>query len=166
MRMSEGTEWALHTCLLLTRCEPGESLPASALAEFHDLPQAYLTKHLQALVRAGVLRSAPGIRGGFGLARPAGQISVLDVVTAVEGSEGAFRCAEIRQRGPVAMPANCYRSPCVIAQAMRTGEEAWRKALAKQTLADIAERTDEANSGARRRAERWLADRRPMKRTP
>ena len=51
---------------------------------FDDLPPAYLNKQLQALVRAGILSSTPGPRGGFRLARRLEDISVLDVVVAGE----------------------------------------------------------------------------------
>src|SRR5438552_2987201 len=98
--MSEGVEWALHTCLNLAWAEPGTSVPTATLAAFYDLPPAYLNKHLQALARAGIVASTPGPRGGFQLARNPARITVLDVVTAIEGPQDAFRCTEILRKGP------------------------------------------------------------------
>ena len=69
------------------------------------MPSAYLAKHLQALARAGVLETVKGPRGGYRLARPPAEITVLDVVEAIDGDEPAFRCTEIRRRGPSAVPA-------------------------------------------------------------
>ena len=57
---------------------------------------------------AGVLRTVKGARGGYRLARPPAEITVLDVVEAIDGDESAFRCTEIRRRGPLAMPAREY----------------------------------------------------------
>src|SRR4051812_21587601 len=85
MRMSEGVEWALHSCLNLAWVEPGEAMTAARLAAFYELPTAYLNKQLQALARAGIVTSTPGPRGGFRLARPPERITLLDVVTAIEG---------------------------------------------------------------------------------
>lgn len=139
MRMSDGVEWAIHCCSVLAFLEPDQALPAGKLAEFHGVPPAYLAKHLQSLVRAGVCASVPGPRGGFRLARPASEISLLDVTLAVDGADPAFRCGEIRQRGPTAQddPA-CYAAPCGIASAMWRAEDAWRRELRSVTVADIA----------------------------
>ena len=136
--MSDGVEWAIHCCTVLAFVPDDAALPAAKLAEFHGVPPAYLAKHLQALVRAGVCESVPGPRGGFRLARSTDDISLLDITVAVDGEETAFRCGEIRQRGPAAQadPA-CYRRTCSIARAMWRAEEAWRAALRGVTLADI-----------------------------
>jgi Rrf2 family protein len=114
MKLSEGVEWALHCCTVLALVPEGRALPASRLAEFHGVPTAYLAKHLQALSRAGVIESVPGQRGGYRLARPADEITLYDVVSAVEGSAPAFRCTEIRQRGPAGLEPSAYPLPCAI----------------------------------------------------
>ena len=137
MRIGEGIEWAVHCCTVLALLPDGTTLPASRLAEYHGVPGAYLAKHLQALSRAGIVESSGGRRGGYRLARPAAAISVLDVVDAVDGSEPAFRCTEIRQRGPAAVEAAAYRKPCGIARAMWRAEDAWRRELAATSIADL-----------------------------
>ncbi|HVM39776.1 MAG TPA: Rrf2 family transcriptional regulator [Acidimicrobiia bacterium] len=137
MRLSEGVEWALHSCAVLALLGPDHTLPATRLAEFHGVPAAYLAKHLQQLSRAGVVESMAGRRGGYRLARPPAEIRLLDVVEAVEGSERAFRCAEIRRRGPSAVSDDQYSPVCGIARAMWRAEAAWRAELARQTLADV-----------------------------
>ena len=109
--MSDGVEWALHCCTVLAALPEDQALPAARLAEFHEVPPAYLAKHLQALTAAGITRSLPGPRGGYRLARPPAEVSVLDVVLAVDGDDTAFRCSEIRQRGPAAGGRDLYRGP-------------------------------------------------------
>jgi Rrf2 family protein len=137
MRMSEGVEWAVHCCTVLAALPDDQSLPAARLAEFHDVPPAYLAKHLQALAGAGIVRSSAGPRGGYRLARPPADISLLDVVLAVDGEDTAFRCTEIRQQGPVAAPPETCRRPCGIARAMWRAEDAWRAELAATSVGDI-----------------------------
>ncbi len=137
MRLSNGIEWSLHCCTVLGSLPPDTTLPGSKLAEFHDVPAAYLTKHLQALGRAGIVESVPGRRGGFRLGRPPQDITLLDVVLAIEGDEPAFRCSEIRQRGPSAVGAEHYVRPCGIARAMWRAEDAWRQELRGVTVADL-----------------------------
>lgn len=118
MRLGEGVEWALHCCSVLGSLPPGVTLPEARLAEFHDVPASYLAKHLQALSNAGVVEPVTGRNGGYRLVRPAGEITMLDVVLAVNGDEPAFRCSEIRQRGPSAIAPEPYVQPCGIARAM------------------------------------------------
>ena len=137
MRISEGVEWGLHCCTMLAVLPPDRTLPSARLAEFHDVPPAYLAKHLQALSRAGLVDSVQGARGGYRLARPAAEITMLDVVLAIDGDEPAFRCTEIRQRGPARVPRSGYVKPCGIARAMAAAEAAWRAELRARSIADL-----------------------------
>lgn len=141
--MSQGVEWTLHVLLTLAWIDDDEPVRVAALAEGHGLPQDYLTKQLQALVRAEILESVPGARGGYRLARPASKITLMDVVAAIEGTEDAFRCTEIRQQGIESdLPPSTFDAPCTISVAMRRAELAWRRELAKQTIADIRDEVD------------------------
>lgn len=137
MRLSEGVEAAIHCVAVLARLEADQTLPAAALAELHGLSPSYLLKHLKALVADGVLESVPGPHGGYRLARAAERITLLDVVLAIEGRQPAFRCLEIRQGGPVKLPAAVYAKPCGINAAMLKAERVWRAALAETSIADI-----------------------------
>jgi Rrf2 family protein len=152
MRLSEGVEWGLHCCLALAWIGGDKPVPTAKLAGLFELPPTYLNKHLQALARAGVLESRPGARGGFSLARRPSEITFMDVVAAIDGSESAFRCDEIRMRGAGATaPARDFRRPCGIATAMRTAELAWRRELAAQTVADMIAKTPRATADRLRR---------------
>lgn len=135
--MSQGVEWSLHCCSVLAGLPAERVLPSARLAELHDVPPAYLAKHLQALSAAGIVESVPGPRGGYRLARAAEDITVLDVVLAVDGDETAFTCTEIRQCGPAACESSAYRTPCGIARIMWDAEDAWRASLRQHTIADL-----------------------------
>lgn len=156
MRISNGVEWALHCCVVLSQASA--PVPAGRLADFHGVSPTYLAKHLQALSRAGLIRSTQGAVGGYELVADASTITVLDVVLAVDGAEPAFRCTEIRQRGPLAAaPQNCVRA-CAIARVMAAADTAWRTALAGVSIADLAADVDVDTGGtAMPRLRRWLA---------
>ncbi len=156
MRMSAGVEWAVHCCVVLSQSTGPVS--AQRLAAFHGVSRTYLAKHLQQLARAGLIVSTEGRVGGYALTRPATEVSVLDVVLAIEGRETAFQCAEIRQNGPLpASPKNCRRA-CGIARTMWAAEQAWRDSLAGVTVADLAAGV-EADTGAQTfpALREWLA---------
>ena len=114
----------------------GAYLSVAALAEFHEVPKAYLAKHMQALARAGLVRSSRGPNGGYNLARPASEISLWDVREALEGAEPDFRCQEIRRRGPCAS-RKTDGAPCTIAAAFWEAERVYRERLQGVTIADI-----------------------------
>ncbi|MEE4542260.1 Rrf2 family transcriptional regulator [Streptomyces sp. V4-01] len=156
MKLSGGVEWALHCCVVLTAA--AEPVPAARLAELHDVSASYLAKQLQALSRAGLVHSVQGKAGGYVLTRPAGEISLLDVVRAVDGPGPAFVCTEIRQRGPLAAsPEDCVRA-CPIARAMAGAEAAWRGALEAVTVADLArDVTEDSGPDALPGVAAWLA---------
>ena len=137
MKMSDGVEWGIHCASVLSQLDPDATLPGKALAEFHGVSESYLLKHLKSLTAAGLFESVPGPHGGYRLARTPEKITLLDIVLAVEGPEPAFRCSEIRQRGPATMPAKSYRTPCGINSAMLRAERAWRAELKAATLADM-----------------------------
>jgi Rrf2 family protein len=139
MKMNQGVEWALHCCVNMAWTPAGEAISSARLAELHKLPPAYLNKQLQALVRAGILDSVSGPKGGFQLSRRPDKITVLDVVLAIEGRDLAFRCDGILKNGPGGDMGEDYTRSCLISQAMRHAELAWRTELARQNVADIAQ---------------------------
>lgn len=144
MKMSDGVEQAIHSVAMLASLSPDGVLSAAALAEFHGVSTSYLLKHLQSLSGAGILSTVPGPKGGYRLAKEPAAITLLDIVLAVEGPAPAFRCAEIRQRGPNPLPDRYFSKPCGINAAMLKAERAYRAELAKTTVADI--RTDLARA--------------------
>ena len=137
MKLPESTEWVLHATASLAQLDPGSAASAAQLAEHYGLPAAYLAKQLQALVRAGVLTAVTGPRGGFRLARPADQITMLQVVEAVDGGSPFYTCNEIRQRGRAASPPEQCREACGLAATMAAAEGAWRQSLRTVTIADV-----------------------------
>ncbi|MEV5983256.1 Rrf2 family transcriptional regulator [Streptomyces sp. NPDC052114] len=135
MKLSGGVEWALHCCVVLTAATA--PVPAARLAQLHDVSPSYLAKQMQALSRSGLVRSVQGKTGGYVLTRPAAEITVLDVVQAVDGASPAFVCTEIRRRGPLGTPPQDCTKPCPIARAMSAADAAWRASLREVSVADL-----------------------------
>jgi Rrf2 family protein len=156
MRINEGVEWAAHACALLALLPEGKALSAVALAEFHELPRAYMAKHMQALARAGVVKSVRGASGGYRLARAASEISLWDVRSAIEGPGPDFRCQEIRRNGPC--PSHDIGKPCTIARAFWAAEQAYQAQARTVSIASIVTSIGAGASPARReRFAAWMA---------
>ena len=138
MQISKGVEWACHAAALLSALPNEKALRADALARYHEVPAAYMAKQLQALSKAGIVKSTRGARGGYRLAKAPIDINLWDITAAIEGTKNAFRCTEIRQNGPCpARKASC-KKPCGIAASFLNAELAFRQSLQKVSLAQIA----------------------------
>ena len=93
LRLSKRSDYALIALRHLAT-PAAKSASARELAERFNIPLELLAKVLQKLVRAGLLTSHQGIRGGYVLARPAVEISVADIIVAVDGPLTVTACSD------------------------------------------------------------------------
>jgi len=94
LRLSKKADYALLAVRHLAANGDRAAVSARELAETYDIPAELLAKVLQRLVRAHLLESHQGIRGGYGLSRPAGAMSVVDVIQAIDGPLTVTACSE------------------------------------------------------------------------
>ena len=101
MRVSRSTGYAvLAVCYIAKNQGPGSGsgsgvVLSQSVSREYDIPLEYLLKILQQLVRANVLRSKRGPRGGFSLAKPTNKITMLEIIEAVDGPmSGELNLAE------------------------------------------------------------------------
>jgi len=85
MRVSRSTGYALLAVGYIAKNQGDGVVLSQDISKRYDIPLEYLLKILQQLVRANVLRSKRGPRGGFSLAKPANKITMLEVIEAVDG---------------------------------------------------------------------------------
>lgn len=134
-----GTEYGLH-CLLFLAGPLAEPVSSRDLAELQGISVSFVAKIFTRFEKAGLVRASEGIRGGYLLARPADQISVLEVVDAIEGRKSLFDCQHIRSRCTLyeGTPPDWMTSGmCGIHALMLRAEESMRAELAGATLADL-----------------------------
>ncbi len=89
--ISQTAEYALRAVVWLAD-HAGRTLSTQHIARGTQAPPGYLSRVLQELARAGLVASTPGRSGGFVLARPAAELTVLDVVSAVDPLKRIDRC--------------------------------------------------------------------------
>jgi Rrf2 family protein len=94
LRLSKKADYALLAMRHLAAHSEREAVSARELAETYDIPAELLAKVLQKLVRARLLASHQGIRGGYGLSRPAMAVSVAEVIQAIDGPLTVTACSE------------------------------------------------------------------------
>lgn len=130
--ISEAASLAFHSMVLLARhsTQSGEAyLNVKEIAQRTGASHAHLSKVLQRLAKAGLVRSSTGPHGGFALSKPTDQITLLDIYEAIEG--------------PIEMPDCLLRhDSCVFSQCLLDGflsrvTEEFRKYLAGRRLSDL-----------------------------
>ncbi len=94
MRVSAKADYALRAVIELAAGD-GRPVKGERIAQAQEIPLKFLENILGDLRHAGIVRSQRGVEGGYWLARPADEISVADVVRAVEGP-----IANVRGAGP------------------------------------------------------------------
>jgi Rrf2 family protein len=85
MRISRSTGYGLLAAGYIAKSEKNGIVLSQTISKEYDIPLEYLLKILQQLVRANILRSKRGPRGGFVLSKPTSKISMLEIIEAVDG---------------------------------------------------------------------------------
>lgn len=126
---------------------------ARELAVRTGVPKPYLSKILHALARAQLIRAKRGYLGGFMLARPAEDITLLDIVDAVDGTAWAGRCL-------LGLAACSDERACPMHEFWKAERARIRERLARTSLRDVAQFEDRRRRGAERPEEGEPAARR------
>ena len=139
LRLSKKADYALLSMRHLAAHGDRSSISARELAETYAIPPELLAKVLQKLVRAQLLESHQGIRGGYGLARPAASVSVAEVIQAIDGPLTVTACSTEK--------VDCEQyGKCSIRDPLWQIKERIVEALGTVTIAEMA--NDQVTTGA------------------
>ena len=129
MKLTSSSRYAVRALAHLARRPPGAAERKQDIAQAAGLADVYLVKILGRLVRAGLLSAVKGPGGGYVLARPARQITLLAIIEATDGPVGG---AAIAGAGGATPLDRRLQAACDDAA------EALRQRLARVTLAELA----------------------------
>ncbi|MCE5266933.1 MAG: Rrf2 family transcriptional regulator [Planctomycetaceae bacterium] len=85
MRLSRTVAYALQATIQLAQSRAAGPIPCNMLAAEGQMPERFLLQVLRVLVREGILRSTRGVGGGYALRRSPAEISLLEVIEALDG---------------------------------------------------------------------------------
>ncbi len=94
MQITRQADYALRAMLYLARLEPNQRAATSQIAEEQEIPPSFLAKIISQLSIAGLIHTSRGARGGVSLARKPEDISLLDVVEAIDGPITLNECTQ------------------------------------------------------------------------
>ena len=93
MQITRQADYALRAVIFLSRLNGDQKASTSSIAEQQKIPPSFLAKIVSQLSIAGLIHTSRGARGGVSLAKAPGDISVLDVVEAIDGPIMLNECA-------------------------------------------------------------------------
>lgn len=126
MKVSMAAELAVRGILTLAARYEQDPMPLDEICRVRSLPKAYMTRIFGQLVRANVIRAVRGKGGGYVLARPRAQTTLLEVIEAIEGPLALNLCQH--------NPPRCKMVDCSVRPIWAKVQEQIREVLAHQTL--------------------------------
>ncbi len=131
--ISQTAEYALRAVVTLA-AQRGGPMTTQQIASRTQVPAGYLSKVLQALGRAGLVEGQRGMGGGFALTRPMGEITVLDVINAVDPVERIERC-------PLRRPEHKHRL-CALHRRLDLGIAMMEQVYGRTTIEELLDESD------------------------
>ncbi|WP_281884761.1 Rrf2 family transcriptional regulator [Paenibacillus sp. YYML68] len=150
MQFSKSTDYALHALIHLGLSQRCHNVGIKELSGALGVSESYLSKIMSKLRQDGLVRAVPGVNGGYELARPADEISFLDVIQVIEGRQQLFECSNSSSQqhqllaGQAAEPQEQKRSDkkdCLVEKVMFGAEQQLHQYLREHTLQSVLDET-------------------------
>lgn len=133
MLLSQRCEYGLRAALHLTASAPGAYVPIREVSAALGIPYHFLAKIAQSLIQEGVLESTRGPGGGVRLARPSGQVTLHEIVLALDGPAIFEACV-------LGLPGCGVEQPCPLHDRLAPARDRVRAMFEETTLAGLADR--------------------------
>lgn len=146
MQFSKSTDYALHALLHLALSEHRNNVGIKQLSAALGVSESYLSKIMSKLRQDGIVRAAPGVNGGYELARPADEITFLDVIQVIEGRQQLFECSNLKSQQHLLLAEegtgqrgqeSSGRSECLIEKVMEGAEQHLHQYLREHTIQTV-----------------------------
>lgn len=146
MQFSKSTDYALHALIHLARSDRRHNIGIKELSAALGVSESYLSKIMSKLRQDGIVRAVPGVNGGYELARPAGQITFLEVIHVIEGRQHLFECSNLNsqqhrllaEEKAAEREQDCEgRSECLVKRVMDGAERQLHQYLQAHTIQSV-----------------------------
>jgi Rrf2 family protein len=130
MVLTRAGDYGIFGVIYLAKQPKGKIISLAEVSKAEGIPEKFLAKIFQSLTRSGLIRSHRGAKGGFSLARPANEITVKELLEAIQGPVCFAKCLEELE--------DCDRKDiCKLRKVMQKAQDNTIEILDKSTLADI-----------------------------
>ena len=132
MKLTRAGEYAVRCVLFVAGCNVGSIVSRREIASAMQIPKQFLSKIAQQLARSGFIQIVQGPKGGYRLAKKPEEMTLLDVVEAVEG--------EIFLNDCVVKPESCFRnSECTVYLVWKKARDQLRETLREASFDKLLE---------------------------
>lgn len=133
MQFTKAEEYGLFGAVHLARQPRGSVISLTEISEAQNIPDKFLAKIFQSMTRAGILKSHRGVRGGFSLIRSPKQVTIGEILDAIQGDTDPVKCISngrpCRKRGD-----------CAVRDLILEGRKQMFAYYGKKTLDDLTAR--------------------------
>jgi Rrf2 family protein len=133
MQITRAGEYGVLGLLNLARRSPGQMAMITEVSRTERIPKSFLAKIFQNLVKAGLVRSIRGARGGFVLVKDPAQVSILEIIEAIEGKILFQRCKQLK-------PDCEHAGGCALCGLFEEAQDGVKDVLLRTTLVDLIRR--------------------------
>ncbi|HEX2756029.1 MAG TPA: Rrf2 family transcriptional regulator [Candidatus Limnocylindrales bacterium] len=141
LELTKRADYAIRAVVALAAAAPDERLSVRRIAADQGIPVRFLPQVMSDLGGAGLVEGIPGRTGGYRLARPAGRISLLEVIEAVEGDSHRETC--VMRGGPCQL-----NGVCDVHRVFAATQEGMIRQLGAATIATLRKEDRKASSAA------------------
>jgi Rrf2 family protein len=134
MQVTRADEYAIIGLLYLARQPAKRMVMIDEVSEAEGVPKSFLAKIFQSLAKSGLVTSHRGAGGGFSLAKPAGEITLLQVLQCVEGVFALQKCVS---EDPKCVVSTARMSNCTLCAVFTEAQNRVNEVFARTTLADL-----------------------------
>ncbi|GAB5537264.1 MAG: Rrf2 family transcriptional regulator [Rubricoccaceae bacterium] len=138
MLLSKACEYGIRAVLYLTDAHAEGYVPVRAISETLSIPHHFLAKIIQTLTQAEVLTSHRGPTGGVALSRPASEITLEEVVVAIDGDALFTECV-------LGLPGCGHEKPCPLHTQWATARDRVHRLFQNVTLAAMSDRMEDGD---------------------
>ena len=134
MQVTRAGEYAIIGLLYLAKQPAERTIMVDEISEAEGVPKSFLAKIFQSLAKGGFVRSHRGAGGGFSLAKPAAEISLLRVLQCVEGVFALQKCVT---DDPECVVSTTRMSSCTLCAVFTEAQNRVNEVFARTTIADL-----------------------------
>ncbi|GAA3717433.1 Rrf2 family transcriptional regulator [Salinicoccus jeotgali] len=146
MKMKTGVEQSVYAVILLNLLPKGAVLHSEEISRHIGASPSYFQKLLRRMVKADLIVSVHGTKGGFRLKRSPEDIRIYDIYTAIEGRQSLYSSSGIMDN---MMDSIETSEQCILRETMSEAEASWKNVLKRENIADLTEKLRVGNYNER-----------------
>ena len=143
MQVTRAGEYAVIGLLYLAQQPAGRTVMVDEISEHEGIPKSFLAKIFQTLAKGGFVKSHRGARGGFSLAQPPADISLLQVLNCVESAFALQRCVTDE---PTCVVPHRQRTSCALCAIFGEAQTKVNEVFSRTSLQDLLKNATHAGS--------------------